>query len=197
MLLVIRVLYKVGVLYGAVRVIGDGETGGAGEQGAEGLCGGRGGVSAAAACGGGGGGGGGGAGGGGLEVELRSRAVQHNGGSVVGAGGVLGRGKGAEPAAHPLARLSDLGHPFAPAALADPPVLELVVVWAAFAGSVFSSAASTVGVATGGGGSGGGKGNGIGVCGGALGRVMVIRVWSGHRGGFGILFFRRSFCWGM
>lgn len=126
---------------------------------------------------------------GGLEVELSSGAVQHNGGSVIGAGGVFGSGECAEPAAGTLTWLADLGHPFAPAALADPSVLELAVVGPALAAFVFSSAAaaSTSGCSGGGvittggcGGGGGNYGNGIaGVC-----EVIGVVVWiGGHRGG--------------
>ena len=68
-----------------------------------------------------------------MEVELGAGAVEDDGGSVVGSGGVLGGGEGAEPAASPFAGLADLRHPFSPAPLPHAPVLELAVLRPALA----------------------------------------------------------------
>lgn len=68
-----------------------------------------------------------------LEVELSPGAVENDGGAVVSARCVLGGGEGAEPLAGALTRLADLGDPFAPAALSDATVAELVVVGTTFA----------------------------------------------------------------
>jgi hypothetical protein len=62
------------------------------------------------------------------EVEVRARAVEEERGAVVGAGGVLGGGEGAEPLARPLPRLPDLRHPLAPAPLPHAAVPEVAVL---------------------------------------------------------------------
>lgn len=78
-------------------------------------------------------GGGGGIRGGGLEVKLSTGAVEDDSSSVIGTGRVFSGGESAEPLARAFTWLADLGDPFAPAALADTAVTELVVVWAALA----------------------------------------------------------------
>nr|GLL28020.1 hypothetical protein VIGAN_01046000 [Ipomoea trifida] len=62
------------------------------------------------------------------RTELRLGAVQHNGGSVVGSGGVLRRGESAEPPPRPFLRLPDLRHPFPPTPLPHASILKLTII---------------------------------------------------------------------
>lgn len=102
-----------------------------------------------------------------MEVELSPRAIEHDGGPVVGPGRILGGGEGAEPLAGAFAGLADLGDPLAPASLPHATVPELVVVRATFAlasaivvvvvvGSGVSVTVIRCCVGSGGGGGGGG-----------------------------------------
>ncbi|GER50943.1 hypothetical protein STAS_28276 [Striga asiatica] len=113
-----------------------------------------------------------GGGGGGLfgrgEVELGPGAVQDDGGAVVGPGGFLRGGEGAEPTARAAAGFTDLGDPLAPAPLADAAVPELGVVRSAAGPGPLS-------VGDGAGGSSGGGGGVLVVWGGGI--VVVFRVW--------------------
>lgn len=118
-----------------------------------------------------------------MEIELSPGAVEYDGGSVVGAGGVLGRDEGAEPAARSFTWLADLGDPLAPASLSYSSVAELIVVGTTFA-FAFSGGGGGGAVAGGGGGRRGGMGVGVvvlvGATGVVLGRVMGWRcVWAG------------------
>lgn len=76
---------------------------------------------------------------GGLEIKLGTGAVEDEGGTVVGSGGVFCGGEGAEPLARALTWLADLGDPFAPASLSDAAVPKFVVVGATFAFAFSSS----------------------------------------------------------
>ena len=76
-----------------------------------------------------------------MEVELGPRAVEDEGGPVVGPCRVLGGGESAEPLTRALAGLADLGDPLAPAALADAAVAELAVVGPPFALALLAAAA--------------------------------------------------------
>lgn len=67
------------------------------------------------------------------EVEVGIRAVEAAGGLVVGHGGLLGGGEGAEPEPGTLLGLPDLGHPLAPRPLPHSPVLAGGVLGAALA----------------------------------------------------------------
>lgn len=62
------------------------------------------------------------------EVEVGAGPVEEERGAVVGPGGVLGGGEGAEPLARALPRLPDLRHPLPPAPLPHAAVPELAIL---------------------------------------------------------------------
>ena len=104
-----------------------------------------------------------------MKIELSPRAIEYDGGAVVGSSRVLSGGESAEPLAGPFSGLTDLGDPFSPASLPHPAIPKFVVVGTTFA-FAFPSAAVTVAAAVRcfarNGGCGGGDGG------------FGIRIWS-------------------